>query len=71
MPYITTCPTCQCKITVTDIKIKSHETYIDCLEALKTEQAYLTTRTINVMNAAIKKRKKLQEELDRIFEMKE
>ena len=67
MPYITTCPTCQCRITVTDIKIKSHETYIDCLEALRTEQAYLTTRIMNVMTAEIKKRNKLQEELNKVY----
>ena len=48
---------------------KSHDTYIECLEALKTEQAYLTNRIISVMRLEVKKRDELQAELYKVYEV--
>jgi len=57
--YITECPTCGCKIVAKGIT-KSHDTYIECLEALATVLFYDVKRIIAVMKAEIELRKKLE-----------
>ena len=76
MPYITHCPTCQCRIMVNGKITKSHESYIDCLEALIeeltskfNEMLYTLKRIISVMRLEIRKRNEIQSELDKVYEV--
>ena len=76
MPYITHCPTCQCRIFVNGKITKSHESYIDCLEALIEEltsgfnnMLYTLKRIISVMRLEVKKRDELQKELNKVYEV--
>lgn len=73
MPYITNCPTCQCRIVANGVVTKSHETYTDCIEALIEEltksfdnMLYALKRIISVMRLEIVKRKKLESELNKV-----
>lgn len=62
---ITHCPACQCAI----VKTGSHEDYTDCLEALITELMYVIKRIIAVMRLEIVKRKQLESELNKVYQI--
>ena len=74
--YITHCPVCQCQIITKGKITKSHETYIECIEALISEltnqfngMLYTLKRIISVMRLEIKKRNEIQDELNKVYEV--